>query len=91
LIVAFLAHETRWTPETIYALTLPRLWRIMDGFRKLRDVRDGKLSEQDERLNFQMLKSMSGSMGTRTTFDRLPLAVQRFIETQTKQHKGKAN
>ena len=80
LIVAFLAEKTRWAAEEIYSLRLPRVWRLMEGFGKLADLRspDYKPDVKDPMRSIAATRGafVGSGMGKDRPFDTLPLAIQ---------------
>ena len=72
-----MADKTGWGMLEIYSLRLPRLWRIMDGFRKLNSGSSdaGELEPADAPV--AALHALGGYAAEKP-FDCLPLHIQEW-------------
>ena len=75
MIVAWLVEKTNWGMTEIYSLRLPRLWRIMAGFKKLGEGGTGSDEVEPTQAPSAALHAL-GSYGRERTFDNLPLEIQ---------------
>ena len=71
-----MAEKTRWGMAEIYSLTLPRLWRIMDGFRKLNAAQSGEAADVDAADAPAAMFHSLGGYASERPFDCLPLHIQ---------------
>ena len=71
-----MAEKTRWGMAEIYSLTLHRLWRIMDGFKKLNAAQSGEAGEVEAADAPSSALMALGGYASERPFDCLPLHIQ---------------
>ena len=85
-----LSDKTRWSAAEIYSLRLPRVWSLLEGFRKLADMHNGVQSSTKQIAEPDQAASVVAALGGRErTFDNLPLHIQEWSRRCREVNHGK--